>query len=158
MRDYQQETIARVAFIKQLLKESGAKGIVFGNSGGKDSALVGILCKMACDNTVGVILPCASKRNYGADADDGRELAEQFGIECRVVETPASAAGGSAGVGVFSFSNDATSDTPPTTAANSAMAMAGMRFFFGLSESVGGVCRRVIFISDFLPLLMSGVV
>lgn len=86
MRDYQQETIARVAFIKQLLKESGAKGIVFGNSGGKDSALVGILCKMACDNTVGVILPCASKRNYGADADDGRELAEQFGIECRVVD------------------------------------------------------------------------
>ena len=64
-------------------------GIVFGNSGGKDSALVGILCKAACDNTLGVIMPCASKRNYGQDADDGRALAEQFGIESRTVDLTA---------------------------------------------------------------------
>jgi NAD+ synthase len=68
------------------VESSGAKGIVFGNSGGKDSALVGILCKAACDNTVGVIMPCASKRNFGLDADDGRELAEQYGIETRLVD------------------------------------------------------------------------
>lgn len=86
MRNYELETKERVAFIQNLLKTSGAKGIVFGNSGGKDSALVGILCKMACDNTVGVLLPCASKRNYGLDADDGRVLAEQFGIETRLVD------------------------------------------------------------------------
>lgn len=30
------------------MKKSGAAGIVYGNSGGKDSALVGILCKTAC--------------------------------------------------------------------------------------------------------------
>ena len=47
MRDYKKEFEGRVAFVKQLLKESGAKGIVFGNSGGKDSALVGIICKAA---------------------------------------------------------------------------------------------------------------
>ena len=40
MRDYKQEFEGRVAFIRSLLAESGAKGIVFGNSGGKDSALV----------------------------------------------------------------------------------------------------------------------
>ena len=57
MRDYKQEYENRVAFIRQLLADSGAKGIVFGNSGGKDSALVGILCKAACDNTVGIIMP-----------------------------------------------------------------------------------------------------
>ena len=45
MRDYKIELEKRVAYIRNLLKESGAKGIVFGNSGGKDSALVGILCK-----------------------------------------------------------------------------------------------------------------
>ena len=77
MRDYKQEYEGRVAFIRQLLKDSGAKGIVFGNSGGKDSALVGILCKAACENTVGVIMPCSSRRNYGLDAEDGRVLAEQ---------------------------------------------------------------------------------
>ena len=45
MRDYQKEFHKRVEFIKEVLKKSGASGIVFGNNGGKDSALVGILCK-----------------------------------------------------------------------------------------------------------------
>ena len=86
MRDYKKEFEGRVSFVKQLLKESGAKGIVFGNSGGKDSALVGIICKAACEDTVGVIMPCSSKRNYELDARDGQELARQFGIESRVVD------------------------------------------------------------------------
>ena len=86
MRDYQEEFDKRVAYIREKLSEAHANGIVFGNSGGKDSALVGILCKAACDNTVGVIMPCSSKRNYGEDAEDGRALAGQFGIETRVVD------------------------------------------------------------------------
>ena len=86
MRDYKKEFEGRVAFVKQLLKESGAKGIVFGNSGGKDSALVGIICKAACDNTLGIIMPCSSKRNYELDARDGETLAKQFNIETRVVD------------------------------------------------------------------------
>ena len=71
MRDYKSEFEKRVEFIKSVLAESGAKGIVYGNSGGKDSALVGILCKAACDNTIGIIMPCTSKRNY--DEDSGAE-------------------------------------------------------------------------------------
>ena len=86
MRDYAKEYEKRVAFIRDLVEQSRARGIVFGNSGGKDSALVGILCKAACEDTVGVIMPCASQRNYGQDADDGRALAEQFGIEIRTVD------------------------------------------------------------------------
>lgn len=86
MRDYQKEFEQRVAFIQKVLAESGANGIVFGNSGGKDSALVGILCKAACPNTVGVIMPCASKRNYELDADDGMAVADQFNIEKRTVD------------------------------------------------------------------------
>ena len=86
MRDYREEFDKRVDYIRSKLAEAHADGIVFGNSGGKDSALVGILCKAACDNTVGVIMPCSSKRNYGEDAADGRALAEQFGIETRVVD------------------------------------------------------------------------
>ena len=86
MRNYEEEYHGRVAFIQGKLKEAHADGIIFGNSGGKDSALVGILCKAACENTVGIIMPCASKRNYEADADDGNVLAEQFGIETRTVD------------------------------------------------------------------------
>ena len=88
-RDWKTEFENRVSWIRNLVESAGVKGIVFGNSGGKDSALVGILCKAACDNTVGIIMPCASKRNYGEDAEDGRALAEQFGIEARVVDLTA---------------------------------------------------------------------
>ncbi len=86
MRDYRQEFERRVAYIRGLVESAHASGIVFGNSGGKDSALVGILCKAACENTVGLIMPCASKRSYGADADDAAALAGAFGIETRRVD------------------------------------------------------------------------
>ena len=86
MRNYKIEFENRVAFIKSVLCESGAKGIVYGNSGGKDSALVGILCKAACDNTVGIILPCTSKRNYDEDTADAKEVAARYNIEIRTVD------------------------------------------------------------------------
>lgn len=86
MRDYQVEFNERVAFIRNLVQTTGVKGIVFGNSGGKDSALVGILCKAACDNTLGVIMPCSSRRNFEEDAQDGLEVAKKFHIETRTVD------------------------------------------------------------------------
>lgn len=86
MRNYQQELEQRVSFIRTVLEESGARGIVYGNSGGKDSALVGILCKAACDNTVGIMLPCSARRNYSVDRDDALEVARQFHIETRTVD------------------------------------------------------------------------
>jgi len=86
MRDYKQETDKRVQFIQELLEESGAKGIVFGNSGGKDSVLVGILCKMACENTVGLIMPCTSKCNYGDDMTDALMISKLYRIEKRMVD------------------------------------------------------------------------
>ncbi len=108
MRDYQKEFDARVAFIRDLVESSGVEGIVFGNSGGKDSALVGILCKAACDNTVGIIMPCASQRNFGSDRDDGNALAEQFGIETRTVDlTPVREAAAEA-IGTVTDINDAS--------------------------------------------------
>lgn len=89
MRDYQIEFQNRVRFIKNVLKDSGAKGIVFGNSGGKDSALVGILCKAACNDTVGIIMPCSTKRNYMEDMEDAKNIAKQYAIETRVVDLTA---------------------------------------------------------------------
>lgn len=86
MRDYKEETARRVEFIKDILNKSGAKGIVYGNSGGKDCTLVGILCKMACDNTVGVIMPCGTSRNYESDKEDAMKAAKQYMIEQREVD------------------------------------------------------------------------
>lgn len=114
MRDYQNEFESRVAFIRSVLTESGAKGIVYGNSGGKDSALVGILCKAACDNTVGIILPCTSKRNYDEDTQDALSVAKQYGIETRTVDlTPVKEAELSALEGVTTLNNAALANMAP---------------------------------------------
>lgn len=114
MRDYAKEYEGRVAFIRSLVESSHAAGIVFGNSGGKDSALVGILCKAACDNTVGIIMPCASKRNFGLDADDGRALAEQYGIETRSIDlTPVRQAEMDALSGITTLNDAAITNIAP---------------------------------------------
>lgn len=86
MRDYKIEFERRVEFIRRKVREAHANGIVFGNSGGKDCALVGILAKAAVDKTVGVIMPCISRRNYNEDLVDGKEVADKFGIETRIVD------------------------------------------------------------------------
>ena len=86
MRDYESETKKRVDFIRGVIKSAGADGVVYGNSGGKDCALVGILCKMACDDTVGLIMPCGAKRNYETDKADAENIARQFGISTRVID------------------------------------------------------------------------
>lgn len=86
MRDYDRETELRVAFIREQISNAGAKGVIFGNSGGKDCALVGILSKKACIKTVGLIMPCASGRNYESDRLDAEMVANMAGIETRVVD------------------------------------------------------------------------
>ena len=62
--DFEKEIMTRANWIKDILAETGAKGIVFGSSGGKDSALVGILSRIATPNVTGIIMPCGSRRNY----------------------------------------------------------------------------------------------
>ena len=89
MRDYKVETEKRVRFISGILDSACMNGIVYGNSGGKDSALVGILCKMACDNTVGLIMPCGSKQNYETDKTDAEAVAKQFDIPTRLFDLSA---------------------------------------------------------------------
>ena len=86
MRQYEVETKQRVEFIRGLIESAGAEGIVYGNSGGKDSALTGILCKMASENTVGLIMPCGSKRNYEIDREDAEKIAGQYGISTRLID------------------------------------------------------------------------
>ena len=114
MRDYKAEFENRVEFIKSVLADSGAKGIVYGNSGGKDSALVGILRKAACENTVGIIMPCSTKRNYDEDAVDAKEVAQQYSIETRTVDlTPVKEAEINALAGITELNNSALSNMAP---------------------------------------------
>lgn len=87
--DCEKEVIERVEWIKNILKTTSAKGIVYGNSGGKDCTLCGILCKMATDNLLSVIMPCESSCNYGTDRQHALLVAKQFDIETIEVDLTA---------------------------------------------------------------------
>jgi len=63
------QTDAIVEWLRQRLTQSGARGFVFGLSGGLDSAVVARLCQAAAPaNVVGVLMPCHSDPRDEADA------------------------------------------------------------------------------------------
>ncbi len=67
-----------VAWLRERAESAGARGFVFGLSGGIDSAVVGRLCQLATPTRVlGVLLPCYSNQQ---DEADGRLVATTFGI------------------------------------------------------------------------------
>ena len=86
MREYKVETEKKVRLISDILDCACVNEILYENSDGKDGALVGILCKMACDNTIGPIISCGSKQNYETNKSDAEAIAKQFDIFTRVVD------------------------------------------------------------------------
>lgn len=74
---------ALVAWLAGEIEAAGAKGAVFGLSGGIDGAVVGALCKKACgDAVLGLILPCFSSPE---DVEDAKLVAEALGLPYRVI-------------------------------------------------------------------------
>ncbi len=74
---------ALVNWIRTKTLEAGAKGVVYGLSGGVDSALVGALCKRAFpDTSLALILPCYS---LAQDLADARLVAETLQLKTKVV-------------------------------------------------------------------------
>src|SRR5690606_16444479 len=55
-------------------------------SGGKDAALVGILCKHACDQVLSVMMPCSSRINFEQDLVDAQALVKQYDIDSLIVD------------------------------------------------------------------------
>jgi len=65
-------------WLRERAESSGARGFVFGLSGGIDSALVARLCQMAApQRALGVLLPCYS---HPQDEEDARLVASTFAI------------------------------------------------------------------------------
>ena len=86
IRDFEFELKKRVDFIKDVVKKSNTNGIIFGNSGGKDCVLVGILCKKACSNTISVIMPAGTAQNMGSDMTDALLVAEKYDITTHIID------------------------------------------------------------------------
>ncbi|MBU4240056.1 MAG: NAD+ synthase [Actinobacteria bacterium] len=67
-----------VNWVREQVEEAGARGTVFGLSGGLDSSVVGALCRKAMgENVLGVLLPCRRDSN---DTDDAMLVASLFEI------------------------------------------------------------------------------
>jgi len=130
----------RVGFIKAQLSTSSCDGVVFGNSGGKDSALVGILSKMATDNTLGIIMPCGSSVNYSSDMEHAKLLAEKFDIETSVIDLTAAkdALIGQTG----KLKKEAEINIAPRLRMTTLYAVAANRNF--LVAGTGNLCERYI--------------
>jgi NAD+ synthase len=73
-----------VPWIKKQVQAAGAKGCVFGLSGGLDSSVVGVLCKKAFpENVLGLLMPCFSQAE---EMKDAQELAEKFSIPTKLID------------------------------------------------------------------------
>lgn len=73
-----------VNWIKERVASAGAKGCVFGISGGLDSSVVGALCKKAFpDNVLGLFMPCCS---LAEDLSDAKKVAKKFSIPTKLIE------------------------------------------------------------------------
>jgi len=74
-----------IFWIRKQLRDSGAKGIVMGLSGGVDSALVAALAKEALgkDRVLALILPCHSQ---SVDLKDARLLANKLRIKTKMMD------------------------------------------------------------------------
>jgi len=74
------EDLARklVAWIREHVAGAGCEGVVFGLSGGLDSAVVAVLCQRAFpDKTLAVLMPCHSTKT---DLDDAQLVAQKYAI------------------------------------------------------------------------------
>ncbi len=74
-----------ISWIKQKVKDSGAKGIVMGLSGGVDSAVVAALCKEAVgrNNLLVLFMPCNSNAQ---DLKDAKLVARSLGLKSKLVD------------------------------------------------------------------------
>lgn len=75
-----QEAENAIQWIKEYVSKSGAKGVVVGNSGGKDSATVIAMSAKAIgkENVLAVSMPCNS---VSSDFEDAQLVIDTFGVK-----------------------------------------------------------------------------
>lgn len=74
-----------IDWIKKYVENSGANGVVIGNSGGKDSAVVIGLCAKALgkDRVLTIAMPCSSSSQ---DLEDAKLVADAFDVQMLTIE------------------------------------------------------------------------
>jgi NAD+ synthase len=83
----QQLSSRLVDWLRDRAREAGAKGVVFGMSGGIDSSVVAVLCQRAFpDGVLGLLIPCHS---MAEDIEHARLVADKFAIPTETVSIDA---------------------------------------------------------------------
>ena len=79
IKDIESEVAGITQWIKEYVVSAKANGVVVGNSGGKDSATVIALAKLALgkDKVITVAMPCDSSQN---DYEDAKLVADKFEV------------------------------------------------------------------------------
>lgn len=73
-----------VTWLQKKVKETKAKGIIFGLSGGMDSSVVGVLVKKALSrNHLALLMPCHSRVE---DTKDAKLVARKFHLNTRTID------------------------------------------------------------------------
>ena len=80
-----QECVEKIIiWIKKKVQITGKKGVIYGLSGGIDSAVVAVLCQRAFpENNMALILPCESSDN---DIHDAMSIIEKYHISYRNID------------------------------------------------------------------------
>ena len=83
--NFEEETERILEFIRRVVENSGASGVVLGLSGGVDSSLTAALCVKALgrERVLGVLMP--TNFTPREDVEDALELAETLGIRVETV-------------------------------------------------------------------------
>jgi NAD+ synthase len=82
------EEVRIESFVRKVVKDASAKGVVVGLSGGIDSAVVGAACARALGRERVLVLLMPSDHTPEVDMEDARKLAAAWGV--RAVEIPIS--------------------------------------------------------------------
>ena len=84
--DFEKSSSEIIGFLRRMVRDAGAAGVVVGLSGGVDSSLVATLCVRALgkDRVLGVLMPTLF--TPPRDVEDAQELAEWLGIRTRLVD------------------------------------------------------------------------
>ncbi|MGC8778858.1 MAG: NAD(+) synthase [Candidatus Caldatribacteriaceae bacterium] len=83
MESWEREVKRITTWVQEKIQEAGAKGLVFGMSGGIDSSVVAALAKRACgEEILGLIMPCYS---IPQDLEDALDVVHRFAVPYRIV-------------------------------------------------------------------------
>ena len=85
-QDYDALTNSIEEFLKRQVSESNSNGLIFGLSGGIDSAVIGFLCsRVLKKESLALIMP-DSKITPNIDTEDALKMAKSLGIEYKLID------------------------------------------------------------------------